>query len=104
MPFRTCNFIKPDGIPCGSPSLRGKKLCHFHHRDHQRQVRMGSALRRSDVLGPRLPPMRSLADVQFALTEVCNALLDIRVPIGRASRILYDLQEATASVLHSRSS
>ena len=38
--------------------------------------------------------MKSLADVQIALAEVFNALVAKRVPLRRASRILFDLQQA----------
>ena len=94
MSVPTCSHLKPDGIPCGSPALRGKKLCYFHQRDHKRQQYAAGVIRRADVLGPRLPRMKSLADVQAALGEVLTALAAGRVPHQRAGRILYDLQQA----------
>jgi hypothetical protein len=27
-----CRHVKEDGIPCGSPPLRGENYCHFHLR------------------------------------------------------------------------
>jgi len=100
MPYRICNSPKPDGSPCGSPALRGKRLCYFHHRDEQRRRYRGSAIRRADVLGPRLPRMKSLYDVQVALSEVGNAILDHRVSHQRAGRILFDLQQAAIPLRH----
>ena len=102
MSIRICNFPKPDGIPCGSPALKYKKLCHFHHRDQKRLQYAGSAIRRADVLGPRLPPMKSLADIQLALGEVFNALAADRVPLQRASTRLFDLQQAAVSLREPR--
>lgn len=94
MSVRICNHLKEDGIPCGSPTLRGKRLCYFHHRDQQRREFSGSIIRRADVLGPRLPRMKSLFDVQAALAEVFNAIVDHRVSNQRAGRILFGLQRA----------
>jgi hypothetical protein len=31
-PFKYCRHVKEDGIPCGSPALRGESYCHFHLR------------------------------------------------------------------------
>jgi len=31
-PFKLCRHVKQDGIPCGSPPLRGENYCHFHLR------------------------------------------------------------------------
>ena len=27
-----CRHVKEDGVPCGSPPLRGQNYCHFHLR------------------------------------------------------------------------
>ena len=94
MSFRTCDHLKEDGTPCDSPALRGKRLCYYHRRDQQRREFSASLARRADVLGPRLPPMKSLADVQAALSEVLNALAADRVSNQRAGRILFDLEQA----------
>jgi hypothetical protein len=94
MSLRTCDHLKEDGIPCGSPALRGQKLCYFHQRDHKRSQYAAAAIRRADVLGPKLPPMRSLADIQVALYEVMNAIADDRIPTRRAGIILFGLQQA----------
>jgi hypothetical protein len=31
-PFRYCRHVKQDGIPCGSPALRGESYCYYHVR------------------------------------------------------------------------
>ena len=98
MSYRTCDHQKEDGVLCGSPALRGKKLCYFHQRDHKRTQYVAGVIRRADVLGPRLPPMKSLADVQAALREVFNALAANRVPLQRAGRVLFDLQQAAVAL------
>jgi len=98
LPYRICQFPKPDGTPCGSPALLGKKFCYYHLRDHQRGQRIDTAVRRADVLGPQLPPMRSLRDVLAGLNEVVHALAEGRVSNQRAGRILFDLQQARVAL------
>ena len=97
MSFRSCDHRKVDGVLCGSPALRGKKLCFFHQRDHKRSQYAAGVIRRADVLGPRLPPMKSLADIQLALGEVLRALAADRVPHRRAGRVLFDLERAAVA-------
>ena len=98
MPYRICNFPKPDGSPCGSPALLGKKFCYYHLRDHQRGQRIDTAIRQADVLGPKLPPMRSLRAVLEGLHEVAQALADDRISDERAARVLYDLQQVSTAL------
>jgi hypothetical protein len=98
MSLRTCDHLKEDGILCGSPALRGQKLCYFHQRDHKRSQYAAGAIRRSDVLGPRLPPMKSIPQIQAALYEIVTALADRRVPLHRAGARLFDLQQAAVAL------
>ncbi len=100
MSCRICHFPKPDGSPCGSPALHGKRLCYFHHRDQQRRQYVAAVLRQADVLGPRLPRMKSLYDVHVAISEVLNAMADQRLSTQRAGRILFDLQQAAIPLRH----
>ena len=89
-----CGHLKQDGVPCGSPALRGKKLCYFHQRVHKRSQYAASVIRRADILGPKLPPMKSLADIQVALHEVMDAIIEDRIPPRRAGAVLFGLQQA----------
>jgi hypothetical protein len=98
MSYPTCDHLKADGVLCGSPALRDQKLCYYHQRDHKRQKHVASVMRRADVLGPRLPRMKSLTDVQVALAKVFNALAAKRIPLQRASRILFDLEQAAVTL------
>lgn len=95
MSYRTCDHIKEDGVSCQSPALRGKKLCFYHHRDHQRQRYVEWVLRRTDPLRPSRPVPRTLFDVQVTLFEVMNALTDNRIHPRRAGKLLFALQQAS---------
>lgn len=99
MPYPICTFTKPDGTTCSSPALRGKAVCYYHLRDSKRQERISTALRRADVLGPILPPMKSHHDIRSALTEVLNALGQNRLSAKRAGRILFNLQMASKTLV-----
>src|SRR5271169_3280419 len=98
MPYRICNFPKSDGNLCGSPALTGKKLCYYHQRDHQRRQYTASVVRRADVLGPMLPPMKSFYDIRAALNEVIQALAAGSISDRRAGRVLFDIQQASVAL------
>ena len=102
MPCPTCTHRKPDGALCGSPALRRKKFCYFHQRDHKRQDYAAKLLRQLDVLGPRLPRMRNLLDVQEALYEILIAIADNRIDPHRAGTHLLALQQISASLRHKK--
>ncbi len=98
MSYPTCNHSKQDGALCGSPALRGKKLCFYHHRDHQRQRYAEWILRLNDPLRPSAPLPKSLPEMQFRLYEVATALADDSLHLRRAAKLLYALQEASISL------
>lgn len=101
MSLPLCNFPKSDGVPCGSPALRGKKLCYFHLRIHKRRQFSERVTRELDVLGPRLPKMRNLRQVQAALNEIVTAIAEGRIDLDRAGTHLFALQRTTSSLLDS---
>ena len=95
MPVRTCNHLKEDGIPCGSPALRRKKLCFYHQRDFERQRYIERIFRQNDPLrsGAALP--KTLLDMQVRLWEVMTALSDESLSVRRAGKLLAVLQQAS---------
>lgn len=90
MPYPLCSFTKPDGIPCGSPALRGKPLCYYHHRDDLRQRRAAAAVGK--------PALHSLRGIQMAITDIVRALGAGTITTRVAGARLYALQQATASI------
>lgn len=40
MSIRTCACLKPDGVLCHSPALRGKEFCYFHLDPEKRRLKM----------------------------------------------------------------
>ena len=98
MPYPTCNHRKSDGLLCGSPALRGKKLCFYHHRDDQRQRYAERIWRQNDPLRPGAPLPKTLPQMQVRLSEVFDALANDCIHARRAGKILYALQERSVTL------
>jgi hypothetical protein len=45
--IRTCHYLKPNGLFCGSLALRGRIYCHYHHEANIRERRRARHSRRS---------------------------------------------------------
>jgi|SRR5271167_4468867 len=101
MSYPTCNHRKLDGLLCGSPALRGKKLCFYHHRGHQRQQYVERILRCNDPLRPGAPLPKTFPDMQAMLAEVFTALTHNSISTRRAGKLLYALQERSAALRNS---
>jgi hypothetical protein len=83
-----CIHIKPSGLRCGSPAMRGVDYCYYHKRTH---------------LGPRLlyPTLMMLEDahgIQAALMEVLCAILEGGLQPKIAGLLLYGLQTAACNL------
>jgi|GEM_PF-1822881 len=79
---RICTHIKVNGLPCGSPALRGEVFCYFH----QRMIRGVPTPPNS-----RIHPIAILEDeasIQASLMEIINALVRNHIDVGRARLIL----------------
>ena len=85
---RTCTHIKVNGVPCGSPALRGEVFCYFH----QRMIRGVATPPKS-----RLHPIALIEDeegIQASLMEIINALVRNTIDFKRAQLILSALRIA----------
>jgi hypothetical protein len=91
--FEICRHIKSNGLRCKAAAVRGSAYCHFHIRV-RRTCKTSTGLW-DDV---RLPVLEDPADVQFAISEVVNALLSSRVDGRRAGLLLYALQIASQNL------
>ncbi len=82
-----CTHRKTDGELCGSPRMRGGKLCYVH----QRMQTMRSE--RVDM-----PLIEDPNSIQLALMKMVQALVDGRVDFKLAGLLLYALQIASSNV------
>jgi hypothetical protein len=83
---RRCAYIRPNGIPCGSPALRGDQFCYFHYRISRRHVFTG------------IPPLEDANSVQVAVMEVFRGIFENTIDHKKASLLLYALQTASANL------
>jgi hypothetical protein len=80
--IRVCTHIKVNGVPCGSPALRGEVFCYFH----QRMIRGVRTPTKS-----RLHPIALIENeegIQASLMEIINALVRNTIDFRRAQLIL----------------
>ena len=94
MPLRLRGHLKEDGIPCGSPALRGQRFCYYHRRELQGCIAFARDRRRAEVCDWKLPPLRTLRDIQKALQRIANELWSGRLDPEHAGPMLYATQQA----------
>ena len=76
-----CQSLKKDGVRCGSPALRGKRLCYFHSR---------APKRRPKRVVPEVPdPSNAMAVLNWTIRGLMNGKLDHKA----AAQILYGIQQ-----------
>lgn len=91
---RRCEFIKPDGVQCGSPALRNETHCYFHDQRRQAALREAS-LRQASPFPMGIPDLENANAIQGALTEVMRLLIADQIDNRRAGLLLYALQTAS---------
>ena len=88
--YRTCRHIKPNGLRCQSPALRGTNFCYFHSKLHSLGAEPG------DKYGPlRLPTPEGPAAIQLSIAKITDALINGRIDPKRAGQLLYAMQIAS---------
>jgi hypothetical protein len=98
MPVRRCHYLKADGTSCQSPPLRGEKYCHAHLRFKGRPVRTWRGQRSDPPDRLLVPPPKNLREHQIRLTRVIHAILENRIDLDRAGRVLYELEQIGAKL------
>ena len=91
-----CQFIKSDGAKCGSPALKGGRMCYFHNQTAGKRKRKGKATISVEPL--RVPVLEDDLAIQMAVTNVCRQLANQSMEPKRASTLLYGLQVASVAV------
>ena len=64
--IKTCEHIKTDGDPCGSPALRGWPYCHFHQRFHDLNDIPGSP-------DYEVPVLEDYLSIQLFIMQIAKA-------------------------------
>jgi hypothetical protein len=125
MSTEVCRHIRANGTRCGSPALRGRALCFFHHADrlrypnrHHRQLDDTPTIIHSTLpdrdglqrnplvaeyaaptqaLALDFPPLEDRESIQVALSMLLSALARNQMEPKRAGLLLYGLQVASAN-------
>lgn len=84
---RRCEWKKEGGERCGSPAMRDSRLCYAHER--------AASVRPRKL---ELPPLQGPKDVQRALREVMQAMLNGAIDADTAGKLLYGLQIAAKNL------
>jgi hypothetical protein len=84
---RTCTHIKVNGIPCGSPALRGEQFCYFHKR-----LFHGVRVPKSRLLQSAL--LENEEAIQVSIMQLVNELLTGNMELKRAEIVLRALNTA----------
>ncbi|MGB7267100.1 MAG: hypothetical protein WBC92_16410 [Terracidiphilus sp.] len=92
-----CRHIKPNGLKCQSPALRGHVFCYFHARRH-------SASRLSSRDDLRLPIPTDGAAIQQSLSQIAAAIVSSRISSRRAGQLLWGLQIASQTLPRNQTS
>jgi hypothetical protein len=82
-PYPLCGHIKDNGEPCGSPALKGEKLCHFHARAADTKL--------PGKPGYRLAMIECAESIQLTVLHVNQALLDGALDAKTANTIFRGL-------------
>jgi hypothetical protein len=88
--YKECRFVKPNGLKCGSPALRGSPFCYFHARN---RVYVPRRLHTGEKVF-KLPPIVTTAGIHQALSAIIQALACGEIDPERGGKLLYALQLA----------
>jgi hypothetical protein len=95
-----CQHVKVNGVQCGSPALRRRRRCYFHHRmlEGRKQFAAESCIKPRPMFSMCL--LEDANSVQVALMQVLNLLGSGQMDPKTAGLMLYGLQTASANLRH----
>ncbi len=80
-----CEHVKINGLRCGSPALRGRRVCFYHFSSKVHHLGM-------------VPILENGAAIQHGLLEIIHALLDERIDPKRARLVISALRIAALNL------
>jgi hypothetical protein len=91
----TYRHRKDDGVLCGSPALRGQKVCYFHHNQRRDAMFGARARRRHSTVRFDLPPLDNPYVIHDLLEQVVFALASDTIDYSRATAMISALRLAS---------
>jgi hypothetical protein len=87
--YKLCRHIKPSGLRCESPALKGGQFCYYHSKLHSIGAEPNTKF------GPlQLPPPEDAAAIQLTVARTNDAIINGRLDIRKATALYYGLQIA----------
>jgi len=80
--YHTRRHIKPNGLRCESPALRGANFCYFHSKLHS----LG-AEPNGKFAFMRFPSPEGSAAIQLSITKITDALISGSIDPKRAGQL-----------------
>jgi len=93
-----CQHLKVNGVQCGSPALKNRKLCHFHQRWQQGRIQLNANHARRSRYSLDLPILEDANSIQGALMQGMRLLLTNQVDHRTAALLFYALQTASSNL------
>src|SRR5882762_10438794 len=93
-----CQHVKVNGVQCGSPALKNRKLCHFHQRWQQGRIQLNANKSRRSRASLDLPILEDANSIQVALMQGMRLLLTNQVDHKTAGLLFYALQTASTNL------
>src|SRR5882762_4055616 len=93
-----CQHVKVNGVQCGSPALKNRKLCHFHQRWQQGRIQLNANKSRRSRASLDLPILEDANSIQVALMQGMRLLLTNQVDHRTAALLFYALQTASSNL------
>jgi hypothetical protein len=93
-----CQHVKVNGVQCGSPALKNRKLCHFHQRWQQGRIQLNANQARRSRYSLDLPVLEDANSIQVALMQGMRLLLTNQVDHRTAALLFYALQTASSNL------
>lgn len=93
-------FIKDDGVACGSAALKHQRRCSFHSRNAYGRKRTSGA----KPAPFQVPILDNERAIQAVATGICRVLVEKTLDSRRAKTLLYGLQIASSALAESSDS
>jgi len=96
--IKRCQHIKTSGAQCGSPALKGEKLCYYHEQNRTVPANIYLEGERDADDQIMIPPLEDAHAVQMVVRHVIQLMMERRIDRKDAGLMLYALQIASGNL------
>jgi hypothetical protein len=88
--YMQCRHIKPNGLPCKSPALKGGDFCFYHSKIHINRADPDAKYANLELPTPEDP-----AAIQLSIARINDAILNGRLDLKKAATLHAGLKIAS---------